>query len=211
MRDLLKYPTVIYDANCIIYYCFQFPEHDINGRSITVTGPYTEKARRITSILVRESRAIATLRAARQEVETVIVAKALSALLEEGFIQRQLKLTGKPTPALKLRMAQKLKSEILKLTKESWYTEDRTYTPRQDRIGAVRASYDDFASNPQTRDRIPPYKGQPSEVDVALILYSGDSNLPLLTNDREIFNFAAELAAQGFCALIKAFPHVSFN
>lgn len=210
MEGLLRYERVIYDTNCIVYYCFRIQEEDSTGRPVVVTGPHTQRARRITDILVVNKKVVCTLRLAWVEAEKVLV-EALNRLVEEGYIQNQLQIPRAVPHALKFRLAKSLREGLSRMKAERWFVIDGSYVAQEARMEMVRTLYEQFARDPATRDRIPQYKTVPSNQDISLILFSGHARFPLLTNDREIYNFAQELAQHGFCEMIKAFPRVQFS
>ena len=210
MQELLRYPGVIYDANCIVYFCFKIRDNDTLGHPVTVVGPHTYRARTITDRLVNNKKNVTTLRRAFEEAEKVLSGQALQSLINEGYIQEKLRITTSVSPALKLRLAQALRAEIEQMKQQKWFVVN-PFLPAGGRADAVKEVYRKFCLNPAYHNRIPQHKGCPSDVDIALILYSQESTTPLLTNDREVFNFATELKAYGFCELIKAFRDVRLN
>jgi hypothetical protein len=52
------------------------------------------------------------------------------------------------------------------------------------------------SSDPELSKRIPGGTGEPSDVDISLLLFSPDSKHPLLTNDKELYAFSDELRAK---------------
>jgi len=208
--ELLRYESTIYDANCLVYFVFVFEEKDRLGNKVTIIGPNTSRVQRITNGLLAKNKRIRTLRAAWEEAEKITVASALNDALKEGYIQMALGVEGHMTAMLRFRLVSPLKRQLAELKGKPWLLIEGIFSPKPERIGALRQAYANFAADPEKQKLIPPYKGDPSLVDLALILYSGESKLPLLTNDRELYNFSADLRAMGFCELIKAFPYVKF-
>ncbi len=104
-----------------------------------------------------------------------------------------------------------LRQELDSVARKAWFLVDRQFVAPSDRMENIREQYRQFALNPKTQNRIPPGKYIPSDVDISLILYSGHTRTPLLTNDKEIYNFAPELSAGGFCEMIKPFLQVRFS
>ena len=209
MRDLLQFPCTIYDANCIVYYCFRIEDRDVEEARVVILGPETRKARDITSQLIRNAKTICTLIAAWTEVANVL-SKALQSLIDDGYIARELRTDKQISPTLRWRFMRSLKQEMVKLHRSEWFSVVQGYDPTMAKVREVRELYARFARDPKTQNRIPPNKGMPSNTDIALILYSGHAHLPLLTNDKEISNFAPELRQHGFCELIKPFQGVRF-
>lgn len=209
MRDLLQFPCTIYDTNCIVYYCFKIETQGVDGAQVVILGPETQKARDITSQLVKGAKTVCTLIAAWTEVANVL-ARALQALINEGYIGRELGTNKQISPTLRFQLLKSLQREMVQLDRTGWFSVVR-YSPTLARMREVRDLYAQFARNPAMHHRIPPNKGDPSNVDISLILYSGHARLPLLTNDREISNFAPELREHGFCELIKPFREVKFK
>jgi hypothetical protein len=183
---------------------------DSLGYPVTVAGPYTQRARTMTERLLHNQKKVTTLRRVLDEADKVLAGRALQSLIDEGYIQQALRIAGSVPPALKLRLAQSLRKEIEALKAQKWFVIS-PFIPTKQRDDAVRELYRRFCLNPAYHNRIPQNKGVPSDADIALVLYSGDSASPLVTNDREIFNFAAELKAYGFCELIKPFRQVRLN
>lgn len=211
MQALLRYEHVIYDANCIVYYCFKIEEKDIDGNTVPILGPETEKARRITRSLMRNKKSVLTLKIAWQEAREILPGKALESLIQEGYIQRHLRTSGAIPPALKFKLAKALSEQLERMATERWFVINTAFVANPQRIEAVRELYRQFALNPTTQNRIPPFKGDPSVVDISLLLYSKEIRAPLLTNDREIYNFAPELAMNGFCEVVRGFREVRFS
>jgi hypothetical protein len=210
MHELLRYPSVIYDANCIIYLCFKFNDTDALGRPIVLRGPHTDKATRITNVLVYNKKYVTTTRKAWEEADKIVAVQALQKLIDEGYVQQRLQLAGSVSMALRLRLAQGLRQEIASLARKTWFLVN-PFLPSTVLVESVKELYRQFCLNPAYHRRIPAYKGCPSDTDIGLVLYSGDSRTPLLTNDKEVYNFAAELRAHQLCELIKGFPQVRIN
>jgi hypothetical protein len=164
----------------------------------------------MTQGLVNNKKGVTTIRRALAEADKILATQALQHLIDEGYIQQLLRLASPVSPALKLRLAQSLKREIENLKTQKWFVVS-PFIPTKERSDAVRELYRKFCANPAYHNRIPPNKGIPSDTDIALILYSGESVTPLVTNDRELSNFSVELKAYGFCELIKAFNQVRIN
>lgn len=211
MQGLLQYPGVVFDANCIVYFCFKFTTKDTSERSVEVLGPETYRARTITDRLIEKQKLVSTVRKAWDEAQKVLVGKALENLIREGFIQQKLRIVGAISPSLRLRMAQALNEEVKSLSGKAWFRIDKAFVPPKERVAAVEELYARFCANSEYHDRIPAYKGRPSETDIVLILYSDHTRWPLITNDREISNFATELKDEGFCRLIRAFHEIKLN
>jgi hypothetical protein len=211
LRYLLPHPSVIYDTNCIVYYCFEIQEENALGQQIVVRGANTLKARLITRKLVEAQKSLLTLRGAWLEASNTIIAKALEGEIREGQVQSQLGIGPSVPPGLKFRLARKLRVQLDSLSRERWFRIDSMYRPTVESVISLKEEYARFCADPELQKRIPPYKGNPSDVDIELILYSGYVRVPLLTNDKEIFSFSSELTAKGFCFLIRGFRDVSFE
>jgi hypothetical protein len=212
VNELLRYGTTIYDANCLVYYIFRFDERDAAGKLVTISGPHTEHARRITEALIASNKTVCTLFAAWLEAEKVAVVTALKQALQEGYIQTALGIVqGRPSAMLELRLAHALRAQLSRLKQEMWFSIDKRFVAAPQRLAALQHLYDKFKLDPEKQKLIPPYKGDPSKVDGALVLFSGAVRLPLLTNDRELYHFAEDLRTSGFCELIKGFPQVRFD
>jgi hypothetical protein len=209
--DLLRYPSTIYDANCLVYYVFRISERRSSGEAVVIEGPHTQRARRITEELVANKKTVCTLRLAWEEAEKVTVASALKETLKERFVQARLGVEGRISSLLEYRLVSGLRAQLAQLKRERWFLIELQFTPNQAKITMLRETYAKFALDPEKQQKIPPYKGDPSFVDLALIVYSEEKTLPLLTNDREIYNFAEELKGMKLCHLIKGFPHVQFG
>ena len=211
MRDLLAYDGTIYDANCLVYYVFYIQESDSVGNSVIIEGPYTGRARRITEILLAKRKKIRTLRVAWEEAEKVTISSALKEAIRDGSIQQRLGLKGKPTSMFEYRLAGRLRAELAGLKRQVWLLIEPAFVPDPARISALKKVYEAFCLDPEKQKLVPPGKGDPSFVDLSLVLFSSATKLPLLTNDRELYNFSTDLKTMGFCELIKAFPHVDLH
>jgi hypothetical protein len=211
VHDLLNYTSTIYDANCLVYYAFRLKEKRDSGEEVTITGPLTERARRITEELIKNKKIISTLKLAWEEAEKVSVASALKQALQEGFIQARLGIKGRASTLLEYKLALALRAQLAQLKKESWFFIEVQFTPKLPKIAALKHAYAQFSLDPEKQKKIPPYKGDPSFVDLALVVYSEEKALPLLTNDKELYNFADELREMKLCQLIKGLPHVRFG
>jgi hypothetical protein len=208
MQDLLRYARVIYDANCVVYYCFVFEERDTGDCPVRVQGPETGRARAITFRLAHAQKKIVTIRKAWDEASRILAAKALDDLIRAGYIQAQLRIDGRVSDALKLRIHKALKTEFAAMSKQEWFELDGTFTPAVERVEALKRQYAEFCLDPNYQKLIPPYKGNPSETDYWLILFSKHATSPLLTNDKEIGNLGLPLKERGFCEMIKPFRGV---
>jgi len=207
MKHLLGYAAVIYDANCIVYQSFSIVEHDMLGLPVRLESPNTTRAKQVTRALVNNKKGISTIRRAFEEAEKILVGKALISLIEEGTIHRQLRIKGKLDPMLKFRITKNLRTELSQIKQQKWFVISAFFADPT-RLEQVRALYREFCLSPELSKRIPGGKGDPSDVDISLLLFSADSKHPLLTNDEELYNFDSELRAKGFCECVRAFRSV---
>jgi hypothetical protein len=166
---------------------------------------------RINFTLVNEKKNVRTPRVAWMETERVLPGKVLSNWLKKGSIQGVLGLAEKVPEDFRLKLALKLKRILRGLKTESWFVVDEAFVPTEPNIKSLQAAYAEFCLDPVLQKKIPPEKGDPSDVDISLLLYSAHEKLPLLTNDEELFNFSDELAAKGLCHLIKPFRAVQLR
>lgn len=209
MLSLLAYPVVVYDTNCIVYHCFLITERRVDGATVILKDPNTDKIRGVTEILVIAGKRICTLQCAWDEVRRVTAAKVVSDRQAQLRIQLGLPPGDNLPPDLVLKLTRALQKNAKALAREVWFQIDAGFTALYRDIAPVRKLYEDLARDPAQQHRFARGKNPvPSEVDIQLILYSGSLGASLLTNDRGLSDFDNELRAAGFCHAVRGLETV---
>lgn len=210
MQILLAYATTIYDANCIVYYCFEIDMRRDAGGALKIKDQRTDTVRGITARLVAEKKTICTLKCAWDEVRRVTV-RVLNERLDEPAFRADAGLANQQLPDdLRLHLAHELRKNISNLGRQVWFSIDDTFAPAAVAVQKVRDLYHTLVADTSNSHRFTPCKDPvPSPEDIHLILYSAARRAPLLTNDHNIYEFEQELRTAGLCEAIRPLDTVA--
>lgn len=187
-----QYSKAVYDTNCIIYYRFHCKVR-VNGKEIVLKPPQYEKIDKITSKFLNQRIEIHTLKIALDE----IYKKGIPQIVEE-FLRN--KYGGKNNFYILVRNCTvKIKNSIQRLKTSNWFRVV-DFSPQPNIVAKVRNFYASLPYSGKKQRLIDknndPY---PSYVDLSLIIYSGEIQSPLVTNDSDIYDFEQELVHMGYC------------
>ena len=206
MERLLHYVATIYDANCIILYCFycEVPRKDGSSCLVQENDSLTPLVRAITQKLIDSGKRIKILRIIINEVRDPVLASAVRRRVNESGLRKKMGLAHlEPFPRdLELQILEKCRKTAKKIMAKSW-VEVEDFQPEQPKLDALRAFYKRIPTDPSLRGRLSTQKDpMPSMPDLHLMAYSETSGLPILTNDSHFTAFHAELAALNHVAEI---------
>jgi hypothetical protein len=201
IRDrLLAYDSVIYDTNCVLYLRFSVVVSSESGSDVVIDEPpFSEATRDLTEFLRSRSKRVCTLQAAFDEATEELLARIARRRLSDPDVRQKLGLARgeQHSHGLEFQITRKARKKVRGLQSAPWFHVN-DFWPRNSRIGSLRSELQKWFDASPTND------GSPSAVDVALIIYSGDEKLPLVSNDSDITTFAERLQAGRHAELIVA-------
>jgi hypothetical protein len=187
MISFSGYNSVIYDANCIIYYCFKTELLSRKGTLIVIDSPpFTDIIRNLTQFLINRKIRIRTVLVVFNEITTELLSLVVKQRINDGHLRKELGLArGEKFPEdIEYNLNKKLKQKIKKIRYESWFELDEKYVPNQSLLFKIRKFFNERKND---------IEGMPSYNDMILILYSKDTVLPLISNDNHICKFKERL------------------
>jgi hypothetical protein len=194
---------VIYDANSIIYYCFMH-EEKIKGKtvSIRVMG-LTKKIQSLTEQFVAEGFEIVTISGVIEEIFDKGIAKIVDEFCEDHYTRELMGLSKKTkiSSSIRLRLARKTEGKIRRLQDKAWF-HVIDYHPDERRIHRVKTFYTARIGTPKMEEHLKKKRTKvpyPSDVDMALLLYSKETKAPIVTHDSDLIDFKEELEEEGLC------------
>ena len=211
MERLLRSASVLYDANCIIYYAFrcELPRRD--GPALVIeSGPLTETVRSITTKLSDSGKSVCTTESVFGEVTDICVTDAVRQRLSEDGVRRTLGIQPgvRLPPELELAVVQRTCKTVRKLRGKAWF-QLTNFQPTAAALGALTAFFKSVRNTPALANRLRSDKNpMPSSADLGLMRYSAESGLPVLTNDSHFTAFAPELTAQRLVSAIVALSSI---
>ncbi len=194
---------VIYDANVIIYYCFLHEER-IKGKTVTIRAiESTNKIQRLTEQFLIKGVEIETISCVIDEIFDKGIAKIVDEYCDDP---RTKDLIGIParvqiTNRIRLRLARKTEGKILRLQHKPWFTVV-DYHAKEEEVEAVKSFYESLRGTPKMIEhmrRKGTREAYPSNVDIALLMYSKESGAPIVTKDSDFTYFKHELEQRGLC------------
>lgn len=189
MISFSVYNSVIYDANCIIYYSFRTELHSRKGSLIVIDSPpFTDIIRNLTQFLTTRKIRIRTILVVFNEITTELLSLVVKQRINDGHLRKELGLArGEKFPEdIEYNLNKKLKQKVKKMRYESWFELDEKYTPDRSSLIGIREFFNERKNDIE-------YKGMPSHNDMILILYSKDTVFPLISNDSHICKFKEKL------------------
>lgn len=194
MISFSGYKSVIYDANCIIYYCFKTEQLSRKGTLVIIDSPpYTDITRNLTQYLIDIKIKVRTVLVVFEEITEEVLSRTIKQRISDEYLRRELGLShGEKFPEdIEYRLNKKLKKKVKRMRYERWFELDEQYTPKRVVLDKIRAFF-------EKRKTLIGHKGMPSYNDITLILYSKDTILPLISNDRHICDFREDLEKAGY-------------
>lgn len=213
MKRLLSYASVIYDAQCLVYYCLDFSEN-INGKAVVLTSPESELIQNITRNLIEKGKRVVVSEHNYQEISrSRLTASIVKDFVEKGTIRATLGLkTGETTSsAVYLSLTRKLDKKIRGLQGKPWFTID-SFMADPNAMQAVRDFYNSFRQDARMVNLLQKKKRTvcyPSDRDINLLLFSRDNKLPVITNDHDFIDFKADLETASLCHKIIPFKEIT--
>jgi len=194
MISFSGYNSVIYDANCIIYYCFKTELLSRKGTLIVIDSPpFTDIIQNVTQFLTNRKIRIRTILIVFNEITTELLSLVIKQRINDGHLRKDLGLArGEKFPEdIEYNLNKKLKQKVKKMRYESWFELDEKYIPDHLLLTKIRTFFYERKNDSEQ-------KGIPSNNDMILILYSKDTVLPLISNDNHICKFKEDLEKDKF-------------
>ncbi len=194
MVSFSGYKFVIYDANCIIYYCFRTEHASRKGPLVVIDSPpFTDITRNLTQYLIKKNIKIRTILVIFSELTEDVLSSAIKVRISDEQLRKDLGLArGEKFPEdIEYKLNRNIKKKIKNLRYESWFELDDAYGPNFSQLAALRIFFKEkafFAEN----------KGMPHYNDMTLILYSKDTMQPLVSNDGHIHDLKDDLQKEGY-------------
>jgi len=186
--DLSDYSKVVYDTNCIIYYRLNF-SISCHRKKIRLTPKEFHIVNRITSQFLNKNYEIHTLRIVFDE----IFRKGIATIIEEYLTEKYPNLRKGGFWIAMRHFEIKVTESIQELKNKAWFF-ILEHSPSPDLLQKIRNFYRSLPNSPAKQRLIDKNKAAyPDDVDLSLITYSQTIDSPLLTNDRDIYDFRAEL------------------
>ncbi len=191
MHRLSGFPSVIYDTNCLVHYCF-LVEVLVSGSKVTISDTLTMHTRQITEALKRNQQKVTTIQAAYDELRNAI-SGAVWRRLSHRAVEAQLGyLQGQHVPdQIKLQVMRNAERHVRRLETKTWFFVNTQFSAATRSLAALRRFFD--CQPPEAFGRA----SVPGEVDLALINFGYQSQSPLVTDDTGIFRFSAPLHTAG--------------
>lgn len=191
MQRLACFGTVIYDANCLVSYCF-YVDVLVNRTTVNIDRRETAHTRQVTEVLKANKQKVTTTQAAFEEVRNC-TADAVRDRMAYREIEAKL---GYPQGVnvdeqIILKVTLSVAKKVKKLETNDWFYVDSTFIVNDNALNALKIFF-----SSQDREKFGKSK-VPSEVDMGLINFGYQRKWPLVTNDRGISNFAQPLSAGG--------------
>ena len=136
MKRLSNFENVIYDANILVYYCFNTKNHSIIE--------LTKKTHELTNFLMENNTSIIIPKFIVEEIRT----KTIRKILEKYISTKQLtNLPKNPNMIFKLGLEHRVKTKFQKLLKKEWiYIEN--YNPSEELLDKTYDYFDNLETHP---------------------------------------------------------------
>ncbi len=194
---------VIYDANSIIYHCFMHKEK-IKGKTMTfrVVG-LTNKIQSLTEQFLADGIEIETISVVMKEIFDKGIAKIVDEFCDDYHTKD---LIGLPEKArisnkIRLRLARKTEEKIRRLQNKAWF-KVIDYHADEKEIKRMKNFYESLSGTSKMEEHMKKKKTRdpcPSDVDLTLLIYSKETEAPIVTNDSDLTDFKEELEREGLC------------
>lgn len=198
-----SFSVVLYDANCIIYYCFEAQEK-FRGKLHTLKCSLTDKVHTLTHKFIRDEKNIKTIRMVWREIFKKGIAEIVREVCLTPEFRRILgcpQYHGHVSYRMRLRLERKLERKIKRLSSKTWFKID-DFTPDPSLVSTVKNFYNSLLSHPKMVTHMERKKMRtpyPSMEDMSLLIYSSIIKAPLVTNDRDLTDFKSELEREDIC------------
>jgi hypothetical protein len=194
---------VIYDANSIIYHCFMH-EEKIRGKAVTIrVMGLTNKIQNLTEQFLVDGFEIETISGVMKEIFDKGIAKIVDEFCDD---YRTKDLIGLPEKArisnrIRLRLARKTEWKIRRLQNKAWFKVIE-YQADEKEMERVKNFYESLSGTPKMEEHMKKKRARapyPSDVDVTLLVYSKETEAPIVTNDSDLTDFKDELESARLC------------
>lgn len=188
MNQLKDIDTITYDTMLIIYQCFNIKHHQLIE--------YANKTQRLTEFLVKNNAEIVVPEFIINEIKN----KGIRKITNEFIKSKQLaNLPKNPDQAFILGIEFKVKMKLSRLQTKEWFTVI-IYQPPEKYIDQIYEFFKELKHHPNVneflklknrRDTIPSFE------DMAIIAFSKEMKIPIISNDADLTFFSNELCEKG--------------
>lgn len=195
MIPFSNYSSVIYDANCIIYYCFKTEERAKNGSLVIIDEPpFTDITKKLTQYLIKKNIKICTILYIFEEVTKEKLSEVIKKRITDDKLRRELGLLrGEKFPEdIEFKLNRNINKKFKRMQFEPWFKVDKEYQPEQSLFKELKTFFIERKDSFGVKD-------VPSGNDMILILYSKSTISPLISNDGHICDFREDLKIKGYC------------
>lgn len=206
--SFFEYSKAVYDTNCIIYYRLNF-SRKFKKKEINLTPDEFYIVGRITSQFLDKNYTIHTLKIAFDE----ILKKGIATIVEQFLVRkyRDLRERHGLRRIASRYFEEKVSRSIEELKEKEWFFIVEC-SPLRCFLEQIKNLYKGLPDSPEKQRLIQKNKvPYPNDVDISLIIYSKAIGSPLLTNDRDIYDFKPELEMNNCCTKIIPLPDLAQN
>lgn len=203
MDRFKNYSKVVYDAQIIVYYCFQFNKYKLIGR--------TTKTRNLTQFLVNNEIKISVPSFIINEINHKSIPEIVNDYIEDKR-KPILEWPPKPSYGLVLKLTDKVRSNFENLQKKNYFNVVN-YSPDETSFKSMQSFFKNFNDKEKINEFLTLKNTEslsPSDEDMMLILFAMDNKAPLISNDWDITFFAEELANENLAYIIVNFKDISY-
>lgn len=203
MNRLKNYSKVVYDAQIIVYYSFQYEKYKLTGR--------TTKTRDLTQFLTNHGIKICVPSFIIDEINHKSIPKIVNEYVEDKR-KPILEWPPKPSYGLILRLTDKVKANFENLQKKKYFNV-LDYSPDEKSFKSMKLFFKNFNDKEKIKEFLTlknSKKLSPSDEDMTLILFARDITAPLISNDWDITFFAEELVTNKLAYTIVNFKDISY-
>lgn len=203
MDQFKNYSNVVYDAQIIVYYCFQYEKYKLTGR--------TTKTRDLTQFLTNNGIEICVPSFIINEINHKSIPKIVNDYVEDKR-KPILEWPPKPTYGLVLKLTDRVRNNFENIQKKNYFNVV-DYSPDENSFNSMKSFFKNFNDKEKINEFLTLKNAEnlsPSDEDLMLILFARDIKAPLISNDWDITFFAEELANENLAYIIVNFKDLSY-
>lgn len=188
MNQLKDIDNITYDTMLIIYHCFNIKHHQLIE--------YTNKTQILTEFLVKNNAKIVVPEFIINEIENKGIRKITNEFIKSGQLAN---IPKNPDQAFILGIEFKVKMKLSRLQTKEWFTVI-IYSPPEKYLDKIydffkelkhHPNINEFIKRKNRRDTIPSFE------DMAIIAFSKEMKIPIISNDADLTFFSNELYEKG--------------
>lgn len=203
MDQFKNYSNVVYDAQIIVYYCFQYDKYKLTG--------FTTKTRDLTQFLTNNGIEICVPSFIINEINHKSIPKIVNDYVEDKR-KPILEWPPKPTYGLVLKLTDRVRNNFENIQKKNYFNVVN-YSPDKNSFNSMKSFFKNFNDKEKINEFLTLKNAEnlsPSDEDLMLILFARDIQAPLISNDWDITFFAEELANENLAYIIVNFKDISY-